>query len=62
MKPPIRVCCGQRHCGPQCPDGKVVCCICFERVTMAQLNRTSDGQVEDVCQQCAIYESEREHQ
>ena len=38
----VRLCCGQRHSGTVCPDGMVVCCICFERVSQQQLN-TIDG-------------------
>lgn len=30
-QPPVRLCCGQRHFGPVCPDGKVMCCLCFQR-------------------------------
>ena len=38
----VRLCCGQRHSGTVCPDGMVMCCICFERVSQQQLN-TIDG-------------------
>lgn len=34
---PVRLCCGQRHFGVQCPDGLVMCCICFKRVTVDHL-------------------------
>ena len=54
---PVRLCCGQRHFGPVCPDGMVMCCICFERVSQDQLNVASNGQKEDVCKQCAERES-----
>jgi hypothetical protein len=53
---PVRLCCGQRHSGALCPDGKVMCCLCFERVTLAELSETVDGQLTDVCKTC--YENE----
>lgn len=34
---PVRLCCGQRHVGAECPDGLVMCCLCFERVPKEQL-------------------------
>lgn len=49
---PVRLCCGQKHSGAQCPDGLVMCCLCFNRVPVDQLNR-SDGVPEDVCIPCA---------
>lgn len=55
-EPPVRLCCGKRHLGPQCPDGKVMCCLCFERFEVAELNITADGRPEDVCKQCAELE------
>lgn len=53
---PVRLCCGQRHMTAQCPDGLVMCCICFSRFPLTGLNKTKDG-YEDVCLRCA--ESER---
>lgn len=53
FQPPVRLCCGQRHLGPVCPDGWVMCCICFERKQPADLNATANGQKEDVCKTCA---------
>jgi len=50
--PLIRLCCGKRHGGVVCPDGLVMCCICFERKKPDQLNVNSDGQIEDVCKEC----------
>ena len=50
---PVRLCCGQKHFGPQCPDGKVMCCLCFDRFEIADLNVTADGNPEDVCKKCA---------
>ncbi len=53
---PVRLCCGQRHWGAVCPDGLVMCCLCFERVTQDKLN-VNDGKKEDVCLECARIES-----
>lgn len=53
MEPPTRLCCGQKHFGPVCPDGKVMCILCFERVELKDLNELEDGQKEDVCKACA---------
>lgn len=57
-EPPVRLCCGQRHFGPVCPDGLVMCCLCFARVEQDALHITSDGSKEDVCAACAIEEEE----
>lgn len=56
---PVRLCCGQRHYGVTCPDGLVMCCICFDRVSADRLNATEDGTLEDACRSCA--ERERFH-
>lgn len=56
IQAPVRLCCGQSHTGPVCPDGKVRCCLCFERVEPEALHEVN-GQKEDVCQKCA--EAER---
>jgi hypothetical protein len=50
--------CGQRHASVACPDGLVVCCICFDRFPIERLNTVGlDGQQmdcpEDVCVPCA---------
>lgn len=50
---PVRLCCGERHFGPVCPDGRVMCCLCFERIPQDKLNTRTDGQKEDVCLKCA---------
>lgn len=60
--PPVRLCCGERHFGPVCPDGKVMCCLCFERKSIEDLNTTPDGKVEDVCKICAANEQEQMQQ
>lgn len=50
---PVRLCCGKRHYGAVCPDGKVQCCLCFARFEIADLNLMEDGTAEDVCRACA---------
>ncbi len=57
-QPPARVCCGQRHYGAECPDGKVMCCICFERVTKDELAIDASGARIDMCQPCGEGEGE----
>jgi hypothetical protein len=54
---PVRLCCGLAHNGPLCPDGKVMCCLCFARVELKNLNKVN-GTYEDVCIPCAEYEKE----
>jgi hypothetical protein len=44
---PVRLCCGQRHWSVVCPDGLVMCCICFDRF------EPNDETREDVCWRCA---------
>lgn len=56
---PVRLCCGQRHFGPVCPDGLVMCCLCFQRFPIEQLNQTPDGP-EDVCRDCAQAEQQQQ--
>lgn len=53
---PVRLCCGQRHNTVQCPDGLVMCCICFHRVSIDMLNKTANGH-EDICLECAENEA-----
>ena len=50
---PLRLCCFQRHYGPVCPDGKVMCELCFDRFAISDLHVTVDGTPEDVCKVCA---------
>lgn len=57
--PPVRLCCGQPHFGPVCPDGKVMCCLCFVRFDVADLHVTETGVPEDVCNGCAEMEANR---
>ena len=54
---PVRLCCGQRHYGARCPDGTVMCCVCFDKFTDDQLS-TDDGVLTDVCLSCAAGEVE----
>lgn len=58
---PIRVCCAQRHHGPVCQDGLVMCCLCFRRVACTDLHVLEPGDgsdagsapiYEDVCRTC----------
>lgn len=48
---PVRLCCMQRHTGSICPDGKVMCCLCFDRVPFEELAE-EDGTKTDVCMPC----------
>ena len=57
MEAPVRLCCGQRHSGPVCLDGKVMCILCFDRVDQDDLNITDDDMKEDVCKKCAETEA-----
>jgi hypothetical protein len=57
-EPPTRLCCGQKHYGPICPDGKVLCCLCFRRFEIKDLNKTTEGKPEDVCKECAEAEQQ----
>ena len=54
---PVRLCCGQRHFGAVCPDGKVMCCLCFGRFPLDELSETVDGDKQDVCRACAEREA-----
>jgi hypothetical protein len=54
---PVRLCCGQRHVGAACPDGKVMCCICFGRFDVADLHTfTGHDKPSDVCAECGARE------
>lgn len=58
-EPPARMCCGKKHWGAVCPDGKVMCCICFERFDIEELSRDENGERQDVCQSCKDKEDDR---
>ena len=60
MQPPIRLCCGQRHYGVQCPDGLVMCCLCFDRFSISEL-AMENGQPIDICKSCYKHEKVNEH-
>lgn len=53
---PVRLCCGQRHFGALCPDGTVMCCLCFGKFSPVNLSKKRDGQLTDVCVYCAEME------
>lgn len=53
---PWRVCCGQQHLGIECPDGKYMCCYCFDRFKAAELAIDGDGNKIDVCCPCYNWE------
>lgn len=55
-EPPARLCCSQRHWGVVCPDGRVMCSHCFERVTQEELWIDEHGDKWDVCVGCKEYE------
>ena len=57
---PVRLCCLQRHYGALCPDGLVMCCLCFERFPPERLSETVDGDKQDVCLACAEIEARGE--
>ena len=40
---PYRPCCGQQHHGPVCPDGLVMCVLCFKRVSPDRLHVLEEG-------------------
>ncbi len=53
---PVRLCCGKRHWGAVCPDGKVMCQLCYSRFEIEDLHTTGGGHKEDVCKECAELE------
>ena len=57
-EPPARLCCGERHYGAQCPDGLVMCCLCFDRFPVGELNVGEDGRPENVCKGCTAIEQQ----
>jgi hypothetical protein len=56
-EPPHRLCCGQPHWGALCPDGLVMCCICFGRVPVGELHLDTDGLRVNMCEPCAREEA-----
>lgn len=57
-EPPYRLCCGHQHWGPVCPDGKVMCSLCFARFEKEDLHTQANGTKEDVCRKCHDSETE----
>jgi hypothetical protein len=55
---PVRLCCGQRHSGTMCPDGLVMCCLCFERFPVEKLNHIDPDTIENLCLSCAKREAQ----
>lgn len=49
---PVRLCCMARHNGPVCPDGTVMCAICFDKFTGNQLYTDKNGTTHDICKPC----------
>lgn len=49
---PVRLCCGMRHYGALCPDGKVMCEVCFDRFPPEDLFTDSHG-TWNLCKLCA---------
>lgn len=50
---PVRLCCGQRHWGAICPDGRVMCCVCYGRFSPDELYVDAHKDRWDVCLGCA---------
>jgi hypothetical protein len=55
-EPPVRLCCGQAHHGVVCPDGLVLCCICFGRFEQGELHTDTDGYRWNICADCGAAE------
>lgn len=53
--PPTRLCCGTRHWTVTCPDGLVMCCICFGRFPVNELHEVRAGH-ENVCLECQSHQ------
>lgn len=51
-EPPVRLCCGQAHWGVVCPDGDVMCCVCFERVPAPDVWEDTKGGRWNMCKAC----------
>lgn len=59
---PTRLCCGQRHFGLVCPDGKVMCCMCFNRFEKSELFVDEQGLRVDVCVPCGTIDAQQQQQ
>ena len=47
-----QLCCSLRHWGPVCPDGLVMCCICYGRYLPDELHVDATGVTWDMCEGC----------
>ncbi len=54
---PYRLCCGQQHSGPVCPDGLVMCEICYERFETKDLWVDYEGFKWSLCKECGDLEA-----
>lgn len=54
---PVRLCCGKRHWGIVCPDGFIMCQLCFDRFPKNKLFRDEEGYYHDICVECQIGEN-----
>lgn len=50
---PVRPCCGQRHWTIACPDGRVMCDLCYDRFELAGLYVDAAGTRWNICITCA---------
>jgi alpha-tubulin suppressor-like RCC1 family protein len=57
--PPVRLCCGKRHTGVICPDGKVMCQICWHRFDQDGMYVDNQGDRWDVCEKCGREDADR---
>jgi len=53
---PARLCCGQRHWGVICPDGQVMCELCYMRYAQNDLYVDEDRQKWNICIGCELAE------
>ena len=51
-KPPVRLCCGERHPYSLCPNNKVMCCLCFFLCDVDELSTNEKDDPIDVCKSC----------
>lgn len=51
-EPPARLCCGQRHWGPVCPDRTFMCQQCFRKCQLDEAWEDEEGQRWDICDVC----------
>lgn len=56
---PVRLCCMQRHYGVVCPDGKIMCCLCYDRFDKLDLYVDSEGSRWDMCSKCGVANGSR---